>query len=66
MKQKDVLTKNNDFLNVMFRGTPCMSKNKIHIPKIVKIFLESTKFKYYFIQFIIITTCFLVKSLHTA
>ena len=23
MKQKDVLTKNNDFLNVMFRGTPC-------------------------------------------
>ena len=24
MKQKDVLTKNNDFLNIMFRGTPCM------------------------------------------
>ena len=23
MKQKDVLTKNNDLLNVMFRGTPC-------------------------------------------
>ena len=23
MKQKDVLTKNNDILNVMFRGTPC-------------------------------------------
>ena len=24
MKQKDVLTKNNDFLNVMFRGTLCI------------------------------------------
>jgi len=24
MKQKDVLSKNNDFLNVMFHGTPCM------------------------------------------
>ncbi len=23
MKQKDVLTKNKDLLNVMFRGTPC-------------------------------------------
>ena len=27
MKQKDVLTKNNDFLNVMFRGTPCIFIN---------------------------------------
>ena len=26
MKQKDVLTKTNDFLNVMFRGTPCILK----------------------------------------
>ena len=24
MKQKNVLTKNNDLLNVMFRGTPCI------------------------------------------
>ena len=23
MKQKDVVTKNNDLLNVMFRGIPC-------------------------------------------
>ena len=23
MRQKVVLTKNNEFLNVMFRGTPC-------------------------------------------
>ena len=26
MKQMNVLTKNNDFLNVMFPGTPCISK----------------------------------------
>ena len=25
MNQKDILPKNNDFLNVMFRGTPCSS-----------------------------------------
>ena len=30
MKQRDVLTKNNDFLNVMFRGTPCMSGSRLH------------------------------------
>ena len=28
MKQKDVLTKNNDLLNVMFHGTPCIKLNK--------------------------------------
>ena len=27
MKEKDVLTKNNDFLNFMFRGTPCTNRS---------------------------------------
>ena len=34
MKQKEVLTKNNDLLNVMFRGTPC-STIYIHNIKVV-------------------------------
>jgi len=33
MKQKDVLTKNNDFLNIMFRGTPCTTERSQNINK---------------------------------
>ena len=43
MKQKDVLTKNNDFLNVMFRGTPCISK----LPTVCKKFETFYYYKHF-------------------
>jgi len=33
MKQKDVLTKNNDLLNVMFRGTPSILRKFQYLRK---------------------------------
>jgi len=35
MKQKDVLTKNNDLLNVMFHGTPCSISGHNRITKTI-------------------------------
>ena len=39
MKQKDVLTKNNDLLNVMFRGTPCKFIIVFFIPYQIYLYL---------------------------
>ena len=48
MKQNDVLTKNNDFLNVMFRGTPCIWAQYIYFLILHVLIAMNTPFIYIF------------------